>query len=268
MAALPADRAHFSVGGAINKSLKVGVASFPYLVIATLLVFGPLFVIEWLVQQGAPAPRPRTFAAGRSTRDDLVALVFPLIEALFGFVIQGVVVMMVFQKLRGERVNLFRSLRVRVARLPALLGIAFLVGLATFACIIPGALLGILVSPFLMVTMVVAIVPALVWYVASPAAIVERIGVGAALTRSAALTKGERPKIFGAYVVLFVLTTLFIGVVGAIVGAFATPDPIWFRAIGSVLGGMFLSVLSVVIYHDLREAKEGIGVESLAAIFD
>jgi hypothetical protein len=65
-----------------------------------------------------------------------------------------------------------------------------------------------------------------------------------------------------------VLTMLFVGVVGAILGSFVTADPIWLRAVGSVLGGSFSSVLSVVIYHDLREAKEGIGVESLAAIFD
>jgi hypothetical protein len=262
MAAMTEGRARFTVGGAIGKSLKVWIASLPHLFLASLLVFGPLFVIEWLVLRNAP-PVP-VGEAPFGTRAQLLAILFPLIEALSGFVIQGVVVMMVFQKLRGEPLDLFRSLSVGVARLPALLGIAIVVAFATFAIVLPGALLAIWVSPILEVTMVVAIVPFLVWYVASPAAIVERIGVGAALKRSAALTKGDRPRIFGTLVVV----VLLFGVVGAIFGAFIGTDSIWFRAFGAILNSTLSCVLSVVIYHDLREAKEGIGIESLAAIFD
>ena len=106
------------------------------------------------------------------------------------------------------------------------------------------------------------------WFVAIPACVVEQTGPWKSLNRSAALTKGNRWKVFG----MMVLLTIISAIGGALVGAFAA-------AAGATLGGLlaliwialvapFSAILVVVTYHDLRVAKEGVDTDQIAAVFE
>jgi hypothetical protein len=106
-------------------------------------------------------------------------------------------------------------------------------------------------------------------WVVIPAAVVERPGVFPSLSRSAALTKGHRWQVFGIL--------LLIGVV-YIVASFIVPRI--FAAIGGpVLAQLaqwivtaaytaFSAVVTAVGYCTLRLAKEGVGIEEIAKVFD
>jgi uncharacterized membrane protein len=89
------------------------------------------------------------------------------------------------------------------------------------------------------------------------------------LGRSVALTKGHRWKVFGIM--------LLLGVGGAILGAiismilrtlhikliFAVGEYAW-----QVMLIALQSIVYVVMYRDLRVAKEGVSTEEIAAVFD
>lgn len=148
------------------------------------------------------------------------------------------------------------SLGVAWSRLGALVGanltIFVVAGLALLACIAPGVWLFVM------------------WAVAVPAIIIERIGGLQGMRRSFHLVKGRWWTIFAivalgqiiagvvqSVVVLPLLPVLLIGDVG-IVG------PLVAVAIGNVVGVVltypFLAALTVIIYYDLRIRKEGFDV--------
>ena len=119
-----------------------------------------------------------------------------------------------------------------------------------------------------MVVLVPGIILAAMFAVAVPAAVVEQLGPFASLGRSRALTKGHRWRIFGIAVLLFVIALIGDGVAGVLR-----------LMLGGMLGGLagfainavvaaYWSVAGVVMYHDLRVAKEGMDTGRIAAVFD
>jgi uncharacterized membrane protein len=146
--------------------------------------------------------------------------------------------------------------KVGFGRLLAIVGLAILmslgVGFGFVLLIIPGLML------FTM------------WFVATSACVVERLGPFDGMARSSQLTKGHRWKVFG----LFIVLTL----VGAIVSSlidFVLEDVVQsatLALVGSLLRngiwGAFYAIAAVVTYHDLRVAKEGTDIEQIAAVFD
>jgi hypothetical protein len=266
-------RPRFIVGSWLGRTLKVCCTGFPHLLFATLIVMVPMFALEWAMTRG-PSTRPV-----RAFSPILVRVFFQAIESGVGFVVQGIVVMLVFQRLRRHRIDAFRSIRVGLSRLPVLLGIVVCVVLAVSVCAIPGGMLAHSV-PWLVVSVLLAMIPYVIWFVASTAAVVERVGVLRSLARSARLTKGRRFQIFAAFAVLLLLAAAIGRSIDWASAQVFGPSPptgsapgeslreLCFRGIGAVLGGMMGSVLPIVIYHDLRATKEGIGLEQLASVFD
>jgi hypothetical protein len=112
------------------------------------------------------------------------------------------------------------------------------------------------------------------WFVAIPAAVVERVGVFGAFSRSGRLTKGHRWAIFFLIFALgftsYVLQIFEMQVARALIegglGRF------WAVAIPFILITPFASVIWVVgvssIYFELRHIKEGVQKDQLAAVFD
>ncbi len=109
-------------------------------------------------------------------------------------------------------------------------------------------------------------------YVAVPSAVCERPGVMGTLTRSFALTEGNRMRIFG-------LMILFWGArVGAIVGVMSAVDPqgdstkIQLLLISvlviNLLFGTIGGVMQGVTYSRLRQIKDGVSTDDLAKIFE
>ena len=167
---------------------------------------------------------------------------------------QAIILYGAFEAMRGRRVDLMASFQHAWRRFLPVIGaglfVTFLAGLASLLLIVPGLIL---------LTM---------WFVAIPACVVEQTGPWKSLSRSAALTKGNRWKVFG----MMVLLTILSAIGGALVGALAA-------AAGATLGGLlaliwialvapFSAILVVVTYHDLRVAKEGVDTDQIAAVFE
>ena len=109
------------------------------------------------------------------------------------------------------------------------------------------------------------IVATMLW-VAVPAAVVERPGVFRSLSRSAFLTKGHRWQIFGVI--------LLIGIGGLAIGYFVE-RVFGLGALGAILSwavsavvSAFAASVTAVGYSALRLAKEGVGIEEIAGVFD
>lgn len=103
-------------------------------------------------------------------------------------------------------------------------------------------------------------------YVAIPACVIEKLGVTASMSRSVALTKGYRWQIFGLFLLVVVISALGAFVFTLIGGAGLVGQLLAFG--WQVVSTAFGAVLSAVIYHDLRMAKEGIDLDTLASVFD
>nr|WP_255500755.1 glycerophosphoryl diester phosphodiesterase membrane domain-containing protein [Caulobacter sp. 17J80-11] len=166
------------------------------------------------------------------------------------------------EDLRGDRSSWGRSLRAGTERLLPAIGLALVVVVAL-------ALAGLLL-------LVPGLVLALMWMAAVPALVVERRGVRASLARSAKLTEGRRWAVLGTLLlflafgcVVFVVCSLVVGLFG--VAYEAATLALLKNLIGPLFAALFAVISSVMvatIYHELKTAREGEGVEALAAAFD
>jgi hypothetical protein len=141
--------------------------------------------------------------------------------------------------------------------------------------LVPLVILSIVVAILFSIAAVFFIVPGLwvyaVFSVVTPAIVIERAGFGA-MGRSASLTKEYRWPIVGTFLVFAVcliiinlIAQLLVGVIGAVGGiVVALILSALISAIGSGLGSIFISL----IYARLREIKEGVSVDQIAAVFD
>lgn len=118
-----------------------------------------------------------------------------------------------------------------------------------------------------------------IWAVATPAVVEERSGPLAALSRSSDLTRGARWKIFGLFLVLFVLQWLLAAIYGVLTAAVFSVDlndpgaggsTLAFFAMQAVVETVSAAVSGVVLaslYVELRDWKDGPAVETLADVF-
>lgn len=135
--------------------------------------------------------------------------------------------------------------------------------------VLPMILLAIVWYVIIAVGMILLIVPGIILmlmlWVVFPVMVMERPGVIGSLRRSAFLTKGNRWRLLG----LFLLLAVIMGVLMAATLAvpFAQPGSILGGAVSAVLGIFWLVVLAVT-YHDLRLAREGVDIGRVTAVFD
>jgi hypothetical protein len=104
-------------------------------------------------------------------------------------------------------------------------------------------------------------------YLAVPVAVIERAGVGQALSRSRDLTAGMRWRVFGVIFVLslvsFVIALpmnfshLFLPLRGAVTLQWAA----------TVFGTVLQAVGMGVVYYQLRSTKEHFNVDEIASVF-
>jgi len=167
---------------------------------------------------------------------------------------QAIVLYGAFEDIRGRPVDLVASFGQGSRRFLQVIGVgllmAFLCGLAALLLIVPG---------FILFTM---------WYVATPVCVVERIGPWKSLRRSAALTKGNRWKLFGMMVLVAIITLIVNGLIGGLTAMTGVTVGLVAHLLWSALIGAFSAILGVVTYHDLRVAKEGVDTDQIAAVFD
>jgi hypothetical protein len=145
----------------------------------------------------------------------------------------------------------------------------------------------LLLVPLIIALYVVLIMVAVAWCVIFPAQVVERAGVLGSFTRSGQLTKNNRWRIFGLFVLWGIVSSVVQGVLTNLVGAgsasslaaaqatspaaaLAAFGPAYWVivAVMGVVGAMVGSAGVAVVYYELRRIKEGIGPEALASVFD
>lgn len=159
-----------------------------------------------------------------------------------------------FQAMRNRPVEIGESFKKGLARLVPIIGLSICLGLAVglgmMLLIVPG---------FILLTM---------FFVALPACVVDGLGPLQSMRRSSALTKGNRWKIFGIWLLLAVVG----GVVGSIIAAVLSVGGLVLSVIGQMvwdaLMGAYQSIVVAVAYHDLRVAKEGVDIDHIASVFD
>jgi hypothetical protein len=167
----------------------------------------------------------------------------------------------VVMELQGKRASIGACIATGFARLLPCIGVVILSSLAIMggfiALIVPG------------------VIVALMLYVATPVAVIERPGVVASLKRSAELTKGFKGDIF---VIAFV-----IGLMGFVIKMIekevlvprtpeaalkALPMLIYVDLGTQVVIGSVTAVMASVAYYYLRLQKEGTSVQELASVFE
>ena len=243
---LPAASGEFRAGPIIAKSVALLRRHLlKFLLLSFLAALPPLLLAA------NPAP-----IRGPLDPDYLVlALGSGLLTLLMFAVCQPAILFGAFQTMRSRDFELGEALAKAVERLMPVLGVSLLM----LAAILAGSLL-LLIPGLVLWTM---------FMVAVPACVVERLGPIASLRRSAGLTKGNRLRLFGLFLLLLIgLTALryLVNLVGlSIGGPFAAGV---LDVAFDTLSSAFELVAIAVVYHDLRVAKEGIDIEQLAALFD
>lgn len=147
---------------------------------------------------------------------------------------------------------------------------------AAIVYILPIVVLTIAVTLMASIAMLALIVPGLYVYamfsVVIPVIVIENAGFGA-LGRSAELTKGYRwPLLGGFLVMLLVMIALSMAVTLTLVPGLldtggVTAAVIVSAVLNAVIGAL-MAVFYSMAYARLRELKEGLGVDQLAAVFE
>lgn len=190
-----------------------------------------------------------------------------LLTILLGIIAQGVLVRATVAFSEGRKASLGESVMAGLAvALPLfLLGVLSAIGLAFgfLLLIVPGVILYMM------------------WSVAAPSLVEERLGPIEAFGRSRYLTSGARWKIFGLMLVVLVVYWIVSGIVAALtiasyggiaeVAASAANGPSLGQLIVNGIVATIYSAVSGVIqpslYVELRDWKDGPQTEALAEIF-
>jgi hypothetical protein len=242
-AAAPVAEGEFRIGRVFSRTGSVFSRNFPAFFAVTAVATLPSVLIS-----EANLEQPGVAGAV------WIALGLVLAVAL-GTLSQAIVVHGAFQDMRGRRVSLVESLSVAFGRLLPIIGLSICVSVAVAL----GFLL--LVVPGVMMLVM--------WYVATPACIVEGLGPIASMRRSSALTKGHGWAVFGMMMLIGLMAGIGGAVIKAVLGLAGIAGLVTLGTLVWQGGwGVFSAIFVVVTYHDLRVAKEGIDTEQIAAIFD
>ncbi len=261
----------FSASVVVRRTCRVWFTSLHHLLVISVAFLAPAFALAWLVR-------------GRVSKDEF-GRVLGSGTFLFMFLMQGAVVSLVFQKLRGQRPQVLASIGAGFKRALSVIGVVLVMAIASSALIVGGSVLEAVLSPsgeehvvlgvtygFVLLAMTFLLVGLfLAWCVAIPAAVVEKLPPTRALARSMRLTKGSRLRIFGALLLLsgvfFVGELVIVSPLMMLARFYGLTAAPWLLVVVLTLVASFVSVWPAVLYHELRETKEGIGLEQLASVF-
>ncbi len=281
-----ARRLQIRVADLFGGAFRVWFGSFPQLLFIAALTHAPLIALR-LVARGRPAHDAAREFVGRA---------LPLLDLAAAAAIEACAVVLVLERLRGGRPDVMRSIRTGARRLVTVLGITAILNapngasaaLDLFSTDAPE-------SPFSLEnaaswdsvlalatpdgaanwepvawTVAVGLFTFLVSvFLCGPVAVAvaERRGVIASIGRSWMLTRGFRLTIAFSYLLLSLAGF------GAIAARHAIDLPVRGDAAllvdvaGDLLVATFACVVPIVIFHELREARESSGGEHLVEVF-
>lgn len=195
-----------------------------------------------------------------------LTLALSLVTILLACIVQGALVRATLDAADARKATFGETAAFGIRVALPLIGVALIVGLSLLVglviLVVPGVIIGV------------------IWSVAAPALVAERLGVFTALGRSASLTKGARWRVFGLILILAVLFWMISSVLGGVmISAYGFAGyaslaqqgmPLWFLAINSVISSAWNTIWGVMLtslYIELRDFKDGPGADKLADIF-
>jgi hypothetical protein len=237
----PVAEGEFRIGRVFSRTLTLLLRNFPiYFAVAAVAAL-PGVLVENSISDKDPMVSPQ-----------LAGL---LVMLLLGPLSQAIMLHTAFQDMSGRRISLSESVRAALGRWLPLVGLSICVGVG----IVCGFIL-LIVPGFTLMIM---------WYVANPACIVERLGVFASMGRSSELTKGHRWSIFGMWLLIAIASGVISAVLKAVLGLSGSTGLVIVGTLAlTALAGAFAAVFAIVTYHDLRVAKEGVDTRHIVAVFD
>lgn len=279
---------NFRIGHVLSRTASLFSRNFlKYFVVTAIAGLPPLLVRILL-----PAPTVTVINPFQNSGTGAFTL---LLTIVLGVLSQAIVIYGAFQDMRGRPVTLADCVKVGLRRFFPLIGLAICVGVAMLAYLASFALamVALLKASLVMLTFVLVIVlmvPLLIlylmWFVATPACVVERLGPFRSIGRSRALTKDHRWKILGLILVMLIPALIVAGVITAVmaklgigvnlrIGVFFDLN----RALNTVAAEVvsliwtaiwtaFYAILVAVAYYDLRVVKDGVDTEQIATVFE
>jgi hypothetical protein len=275
MAVASASNPEFRIGEVIGQSFQTTIRNIiPFGVLAVLaivvivvwfFIVGAIFGVSMPMGPGAmqPGAEMPSIGAGFVIGMILAALVAVAIYlGLMAAITYGTV-----QDLREQPVSIGSLLQSAVILIPPVIGtLIVLLGVFLLAMIV-AVILNFIPILGMIASLVMFAFLYIVFWVVIPVAVVERPGPIASLRRSIELTKGNRWRILGVVLLVF-LISIGITIISVI---FAFLGPVIGGIVQAVLNAglaIFSAVLIAVGYYRLRAAKEGIGIADIAKVFD
>ncbi|MGZ6018283.1 MAG: glycerophosphoryl diester phosphodiesterase membrane domain-containing protein [Phenylobacterium sp.] len=232
-----------------------------------LVTFGLLA----LILTGIPSAILYGFEGTAVTSGDPTALLGPrlmwivlggMVAGLFGVILQATIIYGTVSDLNDRKVSVADSLGAGLRAFLPLIGLAIVMGVAIAAGMV------LLIVPGIML--------AIAWCVSAPSYVVEQTGVFGAISRSAELTRGNRWRIFGLfvlYIVVAVIVQAVLNMVGRLIGfatiaGFPLLTLLVIMPLIQAVNALIASTGAAVLYVELRRLRDGVGPQGLAAIFD
>jgi hypothetical protein len=169
----------------------------------------------------------------------------PLCYAIF--------VVAVFQVLSGQRMRIGTAMKQAFARVLPLIACSVFAALA-----VTGGMMLLVIPGLIVLTML---------SVSAQACIIEKLGPIASLSRSAALTKGNRWRLFGLILLVSLLVICASWIWMPLQKLFGRPA-VFIGFLFYPLASAYKDTVYAVQFHDLRISKEGVGTERIASVFD
>ncbi len=258
----------FRAGEALSKGFGIWFKNLPAFVVLSALVYSPIIVYTAMVMVGSVSFDSFT----------QWSWVSGLLSMPFGLIVTAALLYGTIEQLCGRHAGIGESIGVGIKRLLPVLGVGLLSGLAilggfTLLIVLGFFLGGLAILGGFILLIIPAIIVTCMLYVAVPAAVVERPGVVGALKRSRELTAGYKMSIFGILLALGVLSFL----ASFILQKMLVPDEpsvedikkfVWVNLGVDIVAAALSATINGVVYHDLRAAKDGVGTEELARVFE
>lgn len=184
---------------------------------------------------------------------DLLYFAAALLSMAAGSLVHAAMLHVVLADLDGRSSDFAGALQTGLRFTPAMLGLTIV--------IILGATLGFVLL------FIPGIIIVVIWSVASPAMVSERLGVFESLARSRALTRGSRWKLFALGIVISLVLlggSLLLVPMARAVGVI---EAAIVQALTSVAFVMIYTPLVAATFTEARRAREGISTDHLVEVF-
>lgn len=252
----------FDIGDVVNRTFGAISRNFvTFFLLSAVLVGVPTLTIGF-VQLGVSVGDGSAFLT-------LLGLAF-IVNLAAAYVLQGALIHGAVVDFNGKKASFGDCLSTGLKHMLPLIAIAILMWL--------GIMLGMLLL------IVPGVILSLMWIVAIPARVIENVGIFQAFGRSRDLTRNNRWKILGLFVMYMIIATVISMIVMIPAGVFAPAAPpseadpfglgqtsvayVLFNVISNVLSAVVSATGVSAIYYELRKSKEGVGAEALAKVFE